>query len=50
VVLEGALRDLPRLSVVFVAPDEAAFAAEAGPDGADLVVVQYPRGRAHVTG
>jgi hypothetical protein len=53
VVAEGALRGpsgetLPRLSLVFVAPEEPAFVAEAGESGADLVLVQYPRGRDHV--
>jgi len=31
-----------------VGPDESALGAEAGPEGAELVVVQYPRGRDHL--
>ena len=54
VVAEGALRTadgaLPRLSLVFVGPEEPAFAAEAGEAGAEVVLVQYPRGRDHVDG
>jgi hypothetical protein len=54
VVAEGGLRTaagvLPQLSLVFVAPEEGVFAAEAGEAGAEVVVVQYPRGRAHVVG
>ncbi len=38
----------PALSCVFVAPDEAAFAARAGSDGLDVVVVQFPGQRDHL--
>jgi len=52
VVADGTLRTadgaLPRLSLVFVGPEEPAFAAEAGEAGAEVVLVQYPRGRDHV--
>ncbi len=39
---------LPALSCVFVAPDEAAFAARAGCEGLDVVVVQFPNHRDHL--
>ena len=34
---------LDRLSTVYVTPEEAAFTAKAGPDGLDLLVLQFPR-------
>ena len=34
---------LDRLSTVYVTPEEAAFTAKAGPDGVDLLVLQFPR-------
>lgn len=37
---------LGRLSALFVTPDEAAFAAEAGPEGAEILLLQYPRAAA----
>lgn len=40
-VCDGA--ELPRLSCSFVAPDEAPLQAVAGPDGLDVVVMQFPR-------
>jgi hypothetical protein len=46
-VLSGALlhggEALAEKSCVFVYPDEAPFAAEAGVDGAEVMVVQFPR-------
>ncbi|MGH7044217.1 MAG: hypothetical protein ACREFY_19095, partial [Acetobacteraceae bacterium] len=46
-VLAGGLwRDdalLPPRSCVFVAPDEPGLAALAGPEGAALLVLQFPR-------
>jgi hypothetical protein len=47
VVVGGAmLREseaLPRLSCVFVYPDEGPLVAAAGPDGLDVVAMQFPR-------
>jgi hypothetical protein len=37
---------LPKLSCAFVYPDDASFAAVAGPDGAEVIAMQFPR-RAH---
>ncbi|MFZ4405795.1 MAG: hypothetical protein ACOYOH_00570 [Paracraurococcus sp.] len=53
VVTEGELQaadgtTLPALSCAFVGPAEPPFAVTAGAAGLELVVVQYPRGRAHV--
>lgn len=49
VVLGGGLRyageTLGRLSCVFVHPDDPAFAAAVGPDGADVLVMQFPLAR-----
>ncbi|MBY0337861.1 MAG: hypothetical protein K2X11_14690 [Acetobacteraceae bacterium] len=46
-VVGGALRHagraFGRLSALFVSRDEASFVAEAGPEGAELLVLQYPR-------
>jgi len=42
VTCEG--RPLPRLSLVHVAPGDAAPRVTAGPEGADVLVLQYPRG------
>ena len=47
VVAEGTMicsdDSLPRLSCSFVNPDEAPLEAVAGPDGMDVVVMQFPR-------
>jgi hypothetical protein len=47
VVINGSLthsaETLPRLSCAFVYPDDAAFQASAGPDGAELIAMQFPR-------
>lgn len=44
--MTGAL--LPRLSAVFVTPEEDPVQVEAGPEGAEVLVVQFPRkGGAH---
>lgn len=53
VVTAGALQAaegeaLAALSCAFVAPEEAPFAVTAGPQGLEVVVMQYPRGRDHV--
>jgi hypothetical protein len=46
VVTGGSLsRDdetLPKLSCAFVYPDDAAFRAVAGPDGLEVVAMQFP--------
>jgi hypothetical protein len=46
-VLAGSLRHagemLGRLSCAFLQPDDRAFAAVAGPEGADLLAMQFPR-------
>ena len=46
-VLAGAMQvadaALPALSCVFVHPDEPALAPVAGPDGAEILVMQFPR-------
>lgn len=34
---------LERLSALFVSPDEPGFVAEAGPEGGEVLVLQYPR-------
>lgn len=34
---------LERLSALFVTPEEPAFVAEAGPEGGELLILQYPR-------
>jgi hypothetical protein len=39
---------MPPLSCAFVFPTEAAAEATAGPGGAEVLVLQYPRGRAHL--
>jgi hypothetical protein len=36
-------RTLPRLSTVFISPEEARQTALAGPEGLDLLVLQFPR-------
>ena len=43
---EGA--SLPPLSCAFIFPDGAPAQALAGPGGAEVLVLQYPRGRAHL--
>lgn len=52
VVARGAMASpdgtLLPLSCAFIGPDEPTFAANAGEDGLDLVVVQFPRGRDHL--
>lgn len=49
-VVQGALHHggarLGRLSALFVPSDEAALLAEAGPEGAEILVLQYPRSEA----
>jgi hypothetical protein len=51
VVTNGTLtRDgeaLPKLSCVFVYPDDAPFAAAAGPDGTEVIVMQFPLHKTH---
>ena len=47
VVLSGEIEDkdtglMPYLSCVFVSPDEAPYAAKAGPRGLDVLVAQFP--------
>ncbi|MFV0295837.1 MAG: hypothetical protein ACK5JT_06930 [Hyphomicrobiaceae bacterium] len=42
-MLSGDGATLDHLSTVFVTPDEQAFTAEAGADGLELLVLQYPR-------
>ncbi|WPB86636.1 hypothetical protein [Sediminicoccus rosea] len=46
-VTTGSIRHegqvMGRLSALFVPPDEAAFLAEAGPEGAEILLLQYPR-------
>jgi hypothetical protein len=47
VVASGSLvcdgKALPKLSLIFVEPSEAAPVLHAGPDGAEVLVLQYPR-------
>jgi hypothetical protein len=38
---------LPKLSCVFVYPDDTAFEAAAGPDGAEVIVMQFPLHKTH---
>jgi len=49
IVAEGTFvhkgQDLPRLSVLFVTEDEPPLAVEAGDDGLDLLVLQFPGGK-----
>ena len=51
VVTSGTLtRDgesLPKLSCVFVYPDDAPFEAAAGPDGTEVIVMQFPLHKTH---
>ena len=51
VVTGGSLlhagQTLPRLSCVFVYPDEPAFQAAAGPDGVEVIALQFPRRETH---
>jgi hypothetical protein len=44
----GDAAPLPPLSCAFLFPDEAAAEAVAGAGGAEFLVLQYPRGRAHL--
>lgn len=44
----GGAAPMPRLSCAFVFPDDAAPETTAGPGGAEVLVLQYPRGRAHL--
>jgi hypothetical protein len=46
-VVAGEFAGLPPLSLVFVAPEEAAYAGRAGAEGAEVLVLQYPRRPAH---
>jgi hypothetical protein len=43
---EGAA--LPRLSLLFVRPEESAFTATAGAEGLEVLALQYPRDPAHI--
>jgi len=47
VVVDGAMtregQDIPPLSCVFVYPEDPPFNAFAGPDGADVIAMQFPR-------
>ena len=47
IVVDGALtregQTIPPLSCVFVYPEDAPFHAVAGPDGADVIAMQFPR-------
>jgi hypothetical protein len=47
VVTAGCLthnaENLPKMSCAFVYPDDPAFQAAAGPDGAELIAMQFPR-------
>lgn len=47
IVTDGTLvhdgRALPRLSTIYLTPEEAAITVTAGPDGLDLLVLQFPR-------
>jgi len=44
----GGAAPLPPLSCAFVFPDEPAAEAMAGPGGAEVLVLQFPRGRPHL--
>jgi hypothetical protein len=48
VVVDGSMnrdgKDIPVLSCAFVYPEEAPFNAYAGPDGVDVIAMQFPRG------
>lgn len=54
IVVAGTLeiegRSLGRLSTVFITPDDPAFAVKSGPDGLDLLVLQFPRPGETLTG
>jgi hypothetical protein len=47
IVVEGSMtrdgQNIPRLSCVFVYPDDPPFNAFAGPEGVDVVAMQFPR-------
>lgn len=43
VVTAGRLDGMPPLSLIFVNPEDAAREAEAGAEGAELLILQYPR-------
>ncbi|MBX9750340.1 MAG: hypothetical protein K5Q68_12210 [Roseococcus sp.] len=43
VVTAGELDGMPPLSLIFVNPDDAPRQAIAGPEGAELLILQYPR-------
>ncbi|MEI6162387.1 MAG: hypothetical protein WCP77_21350 [Roseococcus sp.] len=43
VVTGGSLDGMPPLSLIFVNPEEAARTAVAGEEGAELLILQYPR-------
>ncbi|HVY16048.1 MAG TPA: hypothetical protein VHB27_12550 [Rhodopila sp.] len=51
VVTKGSLahagQAMDRLSCAFVYPDDAAFEAEAGPEGAEVIAMQFPHRVAH---
>jgi hypothetical protein len=46
IVVDGSMltegQDIPRLSCVFVYPEDAPFNAFAGPDGVDVIAMQFP--------
>ena len=54
IVTAGSLvhdgRDLERLSTIYVTPEEAALAVQAGATGLDLLVLQFPRLDANLKG
>jgi hypothetical protein len=47
VVVDGCMinegQTIPALSCIFVYPDDAPFNAFAGPDGVDVIAMQFPR-------
>jgi hypothetical protein len=47
VVVAGSITNdgqtIPPLSCVFVYPEDAPFSAFAGPDGVDVIAMQFPR-------
>jgi hypothetical protein len=47
IIVDGSItrddQDIPRMSCVFVYPDDPPFSAIAGADGADVIAMQFPR-------
>lgn len=43
VVIAGEVADMPPLSLIFVNPEDEALSVTAGPAGAELLILQYPR-------